>query len=470
LGEENILAGKNSMYFGMLLVVLFMFFYYRIFGFIANIALFANLIIIIAILSVFQATLTLSGIAGIVLTVGMAVDANVLIFERIREEILNGNSPNSSIYAGYKKAFSTISDANITTLIAAISLLTIGTGVVKGFAVTLVIGILSSMFTSIIGTRAIVSIIYENKKQTRTLNIMIKIFKNVIDYNFIQKRFFALILSGTLIVLSLGSFLYQGINWGIDFSSGYIVQLKFQDNVEIDNLSQKLSKSNLAKPVLQYYGSKNEVIVKFQENSFVNEKNINEFLLQNLEDQSYKLMKLEFVGSQIGSELRDKGEWAMLVALLSILVYIGFRFEFLYGIGAIFALIHDVIITVGIFSLIQLEFDLSVLSAILAVIGYSLNDTIVVFDRIRENTRTIRESSFMKILNISINQTLNRTVVTSLTTLFVLVSLLLLGGIAVTNFAIAMIVGVLIGTYSSIFVAGSSLIYLGVQVQSEDQK
>ena len=166
LGEENILAGKNSMYFGMLLVVLFMFFYYRIFGFIANIALFANLIIIIAILSVFQATLTLSGIAGIVLTVGMAVDANVLIFERIREEILNGNSPNSSIYAGYKKAFSTISDANITTLIAAISLLTIGTGVVKGFAVTLVIGILSSMFTSIIGTRAIVSIIYENKKQT----------------------------------------------------------------------------------------------------------------------------------------------------------------------------------------------------------------------------------------------------------------------------------------------------------------
>lgn len=299
---------------------------------------------------------------------------------------------------------------------------------------------------------------------------MIKIFKNVIDYNFIQKRFFALILSGILIILSLGSFLYQGINWGIDFSSGYIVQLKFQDNIEIDNLSQKFSKSNIGKPVLQYYGSKNEVIVKFQENSFVNEKNINEFLLENLEDRPYNLMKLEFVGSQIGSELRDKGEWAMLVALLSILVYIGFRFEFLYGIGAIFALIHDVIITVGIFSLMQLEFDLSVLSAILAVIGYSLNDTIVVFDRIRENTRTIRESSFMKILNISINQTLNRTVVTSLTTLFVLVSLLLLGGIAVTNFAIAMIVGVLIGTYSSIFVAGSSLIYLGVQVQSEDQK
>ena len=170
LGEYNILAGKNSMYFGLFLVGLFMFFYYRLFGLIANIALIANIVIIIAVLSLFQATLTLSGIAGIVLTVGMAVDSNVLIFERIREEMLNGNSPNASIYSGYQKAFSTISDANITTLIAAIALLTIGTGAVKGFAVTLVIGILSSMFTSIVGTRALVSIIYE-RKETKKLSI-----------------------------------------------------------------------------------------------------------------------------------------------------------------------------------------------------------------------------------------------------------------------------------------------------------
>ena len=170
LGEYNILAGKNSMYFGLLLVGLFMFFYYRLFGLIANIALIANIVIIVAVLSLFQATLTLSGIAGIVLTIGMAVDSNVLIFERIREEMLNGNSPNASIHSGYQKAFSTISDANITTLIAAIALLTIGTGVVKGFAVTLVIGILSSMFTSIVGTRALVSIIYE-RKETKNLSI-----------------------------------------------------------------------------------------------------------------------------------------------------------------------------------------------------------------------------------------------------------------------------------------------------------
>ena len=167
LGKDNIVSGQNSMYLGMFLVAVFMFFYYRTFGVVAVVALFANLLIIISLLSIFQATLTLSGIAGIVLTVGMAVDANVLIFERIREEIANGNTPNASIYSGYKKAFSTISDANITTLIAAICLLTIGTGAVKGFAVTLVIGILSSMFTSIVGTRALVSLIYENKKSER---------------------------------------------------------------------------------------------------------------------------------------------------------------------------------------------------------------------------------------------------------------------------------------------------------------
>ena len=299
---------------------------------------------------------------------------------------------------------------------------------------------------------------------------MFKIFKDKINYKIIHKRFFALVISGLFIIMSLGSFVYQGINWGIDFSSGYIVQLKFDENIEIENISKKISKNLTKQPMLQYYGSKNEIIIKFQEDSFSDEKNINNLLVNNLVDFPFKIMKLEFVGSQIGSELRDKGEWAMLVALFSILVYIGLRFEFLYGIGAIFALIHDVIITVGIFSIFQINFDLSVLSALLAVIGYSLNDTIVVFDRVRENTRTIRNNSLTNILNISINQTLSRTIITSLTTLFVLISLLILGGGAVTNFAIAMIIGILIGTYSSVFIAGSSLIFLGVKINDDSQE
>jgi len=210
-------------------------------------------------------------------------------------------------------------------------------------------------------------------------------------------------------------------------------------------------------------------LIKLQQSDSYSQENINNIINDSFKDYKFKIQKLDFVGSQVGSELRTKGEWAMLVALLSILVYIGFRFEFLYGIGAIVALIHDVVITLGIFSILQLQFDLSVLSALLAVIGYSLNDTIVVFDRIRENSRLMYANSSTDILNQSINQTLSRTVITSLTTLFVLLSLLSLGGIAVKYFAIAMIIGVLVGTYSSIYIAGASLFFLKVLENKEER-
>ena len=211
------------------------------------------------------------------------------------------------------------------------------------------------------------------------------------------------------------------------------------------------------------------MIIKLQESSLYDQNTINNFISDVLKNYKYKIQKLDFVGSQIGSELRTKGEWAMLVALISILVYIGFRFEFLYGIGAILALIHDVLITVGIFSILQLQFDLSVLSALLAVIGYSLNDTIVVYDRIRENANLMYSDKPENILNKSINQTLSRTLITSLTTLFVLFSLLIFGGIAVEYFAIAMIIGVLVGTFSSIYIAGASLYFLKV-LESSGEK
>ena len=271
-----------------------------------------------------------------------------------------------------------------------------------------------------------------------------------------------MIFSLILIILSFGSFATQGLNWGIDFSSGYIVQLKFNQDIDINNIRNSFLNNGINDSVIQYFGSNQEVIIKLQEDSNFNKESINSFLINSLQGYSFKIIKLEFVGSQIGSELREKGEWAMLVALLSILVYIGFRFEFLYGIGAIIALIHDVLITLGIFSIFQLQFDLSVLSALLAVIGYSLNDTIVVYDRIRENSTLIHEEDFEKVLNISINQTLSRTIITSLTTLFVLVSLLILGGSAVKYFALAMIIGIFVGTYSSIYIASSSLSFLGV--------
>ena len=298
---------------------------------------------------------------------------------------------------------------------------------------------------------------------------MFKLINKNSKYNFLGMKKIALIFSSFLIIVSILSFASKGLNWGIDFSSGYIIQLKFSDDIEIEDVRKKFIEHGVEDSVIQYFGSNKEVIIKLKEDTEFNKESVNEFLIKSLKtDNDFQILKLEFVGSQIGSELRDKGEWAMLIALFSILLYIGLRFEFLYGIGAIIALIHDVIITLGFFSITQLQFDLSVLSAVLAVIGYSLNDTIVVYDRIRENSRVIRQDSYEETLNISINQTLSRTVITSLTTLFVLFSLLLLGGIAVEYFAIAMIVGILVGTYSSIFIASTSLFLLGADNKVQD--
>ena len=281
-------------------------------------------------------------------------------------------------------------------------------------------------------------------------------------FDFLQQKRKALLISVFIIVISLFSFITQGLNYGIDFSSGYIIQLEFDKDVKVDRIKKSFSNNSVENSIVQYYGSQREVIIKLQESSSYDQNNINTFISDVLNNYNYKIQKLDFVGSQIGSELRTKGEWAMLVALISILVYIGFRFEFLYGIGAILALIHDVLITVGIFSILQLQFDLSVLSALLAVIGYSLNDTIVVYDRIRENANLMYSDKPENILNRSINQTLSRTLITSLTTLFVLFSLLIFGGIAVEYFSIAMIIGVLVGTFSSIYIAGASLYFLKV--------
>tara|TARA_B100001564_G_scaffold353881_1_gene363547 strand:+ start:852 stop:1754 length:903 start_codon:yes stop_codon:yes gene_type:complete len=295
---------------------------------------------------------------------------------------------------------------------------------------------------------------------------MFRLIKLKSNYNFIGKRKPAIILSAFFMIISIISFTVQGLNWGIDFSSGYVVQLKFERNIAISEVRNTIEKNGVKDAIIQSFGNNNEVLIKMKEESNFNKDSINDFLIKSFsETKPFQIVKMEFVGSQIGQELREKGEWAMLVALLSILVYIGFRFEFIYGVGAIVALIHDVVITLGFFSLFQIEFDLSVLSAILAVIGYSLNDTIVVYDRIRENTRVIKTNDYQSILNNSVNQTLSRTLITSLTTMFVLFSLFLLGGPAVQLFALAMIIGILIGTYSSIFIASTSLLLLGANAE-----
>jgi preprotein translocase subunit SecF len=296
---------------------------------------------------------------------------------------------------------------------------------------------------------------------------MFRIVKDL-DIKFMKIRRVPLIISALLIFISLSSIAVKGFNFGIDFSSGYIVQLKFDNQVTVAGVQEKLYENNLSDVSVQLYGSSSEILIKLRDEEIFKKININNYINEIFKDDTFIITKLEYVGAQVGSELRDKGEWAMLIALFSILIYVALRFELIYGLGAISALVHDVIITLGIFSFFNLTFDLSVLAAILAVIGYSLNDSIVVFDRIRENNIILRKLSIFDVLDKSINQTLSRTLVTSLTTLLVIISLLMFGGNAVENFAIAMLIGIIIGTYSSIFIASASLSYFGITRPEEN--
>jgi preprotein translocase subunit SecF len=296
---------------------------------------------------------------------------------------------------------------------------------------------------------------------------MFRIVKDL-DIKFMNIRRIPLMISAFLIIISLSSIGLKGFNFGIDFSSGYIVQLKFDNQVTVADVQNKLYENNLNDVSVQLYGSNSEILIKLRDEELFKKTNINNYINETFKSDAFIITKLEYVGAQVGSELRDKGEWAMLIALFSILIYVALRFELIYGLGAISALVHDVIITLGVFSFFNLTFDLSVLAAILAVIGYSLNDSIVVFDRIRENNIILRKLSIFDVLDKSINQTLSRTLVTSLTTLLVIISLLIFGGNAVENFSIAMLIGIIVGTYSSIFIASTSLSYFGITRPEEN--
>ncbi len=464
LGQDNIDQGFRSVMIGFLLVVIFMAFYYRTFGLVADLALLVNLVMIVAVLSLLQATLTLPGIAGIVLTVGMAVDANVLIFERIREEIRIGSTPQASIEAGYAKALSTIVDANITTLIAAVLLFSFGTGPIKGFAVTLFIGILTSMFTAILGTRAVVNLLFGGKPM-KSLPIGTRILDKVPAFDFMSKRKIALMGSALVLVIAIAAIGVRGLNFGIDFTGGTLIELGYESDVELKDVRTALKEGGYGDATAQSFGTPRDVLVRIPPHEGVsNDKISNEVfeLLSTVAGEKPDLRRVEFVGPQVGEELTEDGGLAMLYALIAILIYVALRFEWRFAMGSIIALVHDVVFVVGIFALVWAVFDLPVLAAILAVIGYSLNDTIVVYDRIRENFRVMRKGTPIEIINVSLNQTLSRTMITSFTTVVVLLALFIFGGEIIHGFALALLVGVFVGTYSSIFVASVAVLLLGI--------
>ena len=457
LGQDSIKAGLKAGIIGLSLVLIFMLVYYCLVGLVADIALLLNLLFIfggLGILPVFfpgvSATLTLPGIAGIVLSLGMAVDANVLINERMREEFKLGRPIQSVIANGYDKAFSAIIDSNLTTLIAAFLLFQFGTGPIRGFAVTLTIGLLSSMFTALVVTRTILEGLTRNLKLKRL--VMLQLIRST-RINFIAKRRICYIISILVIIIGLGSVLTKGqASWGIDFTGGRVLEYKFDQPVAVEELRRVLAEVGHSDASIQQF--KDDPRVYLIKTSGEEGTDITASFMQAFSDRKIDILRVESVGPIAGGHLRNKAISSVGWALLGILIYVTFRFKhFNFAIAGIIALFHDCLVTLGFMGLAGRQIDLITVTAILSIAGYSINDTIVIYDRLRENIKNSPRLNLMQLINLSINQNLSRTLLTTLTTLLIVVALLFWGGQVLSNFAFALFIGFIAGTYSTIFIA-----------------
>lgn len=465
LGADSIAAGQIASMVGAVAVIVFMMLAYGFFGLIANLALIANVAMIIGILSALGATLTLPGIAGIVLTMGMAVDANVLIFERIREERRNGRNLIQSFDAGFRTAFGTILDANVTTLIAAFILFYLGSGPIRGFAVTLAIGIITTVFTAYTFSRLMMALWVRYKKPKELPRRLIAVIPDDTSIKFMKDRKFSFPISGVAMVASIILFFTVSLNFGIDFKGGTLVELKAKADVaDIADVRARLGELNLGDVQVQEFGSPQEILVRVESQGTVdNAEQSVEALVRDALVEDFDFRRVEVVGPTVSGELAQTGTLAVIAALLAIMVYIWFRFEWQFAVGAVIATVHDVLITIGMFAIMRLEFSLSSIAAILTIVGYSLNDTVVVYDRIRENLRKYKKMPIPQLLDKSINDTLSRTFLTSATTLVALFALYFLGGEVLAPFSFAMIFGIIVGTYSSIFIAAPVLILFNLR-------
>lgn len=459
LGRDTIQSGVNAAIIGMTAVAVFMVIYYFFAGLVAVLVLGLNLVILMGVLCSLDATLTLPGIAGIVLTIGMAVDANVLIFERLREEIRAGKSLKGAISAAYDKAFGTIFDANLTTLIASVILIYMGTGPVKGFGVTLTIGIAASMFTALYVSRLIFNAVVQRGwlKSIRMLQI---ISKPNLDFMKYWKPAFA--ASWVLILIGIGYGISQGSDsLGIDFKGGDIQTLGYAQEIPVEDLRQTVSGiPDVGDPQIQYQtsiatGEKSLQITT----DFGTADRVFEILTQTYSEAQFDQRLVDKVGPTIGAEIQRTAIEATLLALFGILVYVAFRYEFSFALGAVIATVHDILMTLGIFFLAGGQMNAPIVAAVLTIIGFSMNDTIVIFDRVREDLRLGLRGSFKELMNQALNQTLSRTIITSGTTLLATLSLWLFGGGAINDFAFTFLVGIITGTYSSIYIASAFVLW-----------
>lgn len=461
LGEDSIHRGIYSAIFGGILVLLFMVVYYRLSGAIADMALLLNLILLLAALSLFQATLTLPGIAGIILSIGMAVDSNVLIFERMREELAIGKSIRSGIEGGYTNAFWTIIDSHITTLITAFALFLFGTGPIKGFAVTLSLGVILNLFTVLFGTRVVYDYLNQNRliKKIKFLHFISK--PNI---DFIGLRKFAFALSSIFVLLGIFAFIQIArgkANLGVEFSGGDVVQLKGKEAFNMSDVRAAFAQSGLKDYELQEVPGRNVLIVrmKTQPQNVKVAQELVSALDRALPKNQFQVESEAAIGASVSKDLRKSAILAIAISLLGIIVYLAWRFNFHFSVAAGIATFHDVLAVLGAAYLLNMEITLLIVTALLTLAGYSLTDTVVVFDRIRENIGKKTGSDLGTTINVSINEVLSRTIITSLTVFIVLVALLLLGGAVIHDFALSLLMGVIVGTYSSVFVA-SPIIYI----------
>ncbi|PZD77596.1 protein translocase subunit SecDF [Mesonia sp. K7] len=494
LGQEAIDSGIMSFVIALAFVLVWMILYYGRAGFYADIALAVNILFIFGILAGIGAVLTLPGIAGIVLTIGMSVDANVLIFERIREELYKGKSQVDAIKDGFNNALSSILDANITTGLTGIILLVFGTGPIKGFATTLLIGICTSLFTAIFITRLFIDRYGKNGKELPFATGFSKnLFKNV-NIDFIGKRKVAYMISAIAIVASLGFLFTSGLNQGVDFVGGRTYTVRFDKDVNATDVQANLAQA-FGSAEAKTFGADNQLKIttkyKVNEEGEEVDREITQKLFTSLQselpqgmtyddfmisDENSKvgIMSSMKVGPTIADDIKKASVWAVLGSLIVVFLYILFRFRrWQFSLGAVAAVFHDVLIILGVFSIFKnimpfnMEIDQAFIAAILTVVGYSLNDTVVVFDRIREYFNEYEKWPFKKTINAALNSTISRTVNTSLTTLIVLLAIFTFGGEGIRGFMFALIIGVLVGTYSSLFIA-TPIMYDTAKNKSED--
>ncbi|MEZ4584949.1 MAG: protein translocase subunit SecD [Gemmatimonadales bacterium] len=468
LGADSIRGGVTAALVGTLLVILIMTGYYALSGLLAVGALIIYSVFTFGTLSMFDAALTLPGLAGFVLSIGIAVDANVLIFERMREELDQGKTLRLVVDEGYLHAMPAIIDSNISTILTALFLFQFGTGPVQGFAVTLIVGIFASLITAVFITRTFF-LWWLKKRPDATLSIgKFRVFKDA-AYDFIAMRRPAFAITGAILALGAVVLAIRGVNYSVEFTGGTLVQVHTDEVIPTESIRSGLNAQGIANPEIQPFGGPNDFVVRAriegEDARSSNDTQATAAAVAAAFDQvvgpgKYQITRSESVGPKVGGELRQQAFFAIFLSFFAVLAYLAYRFEWRFGLAAVIATAHDILGTIAFTAMMRLEISLVVVAAFLTMVGYSLNDTIIIFDRVRENLRKHRRDDFISILNRSINETLPRSVLTHGTTLATLLALVIFGGEVIRPFSLIMFFGVFTGTFSSIFIAAPVLLYI----------